>query len=131
MEAIEINKIIEDFAKNIAEEVATKRFYEVDEVKAIATTRLSFALTEILKMQVLEQEDKRAELRAVFNDPGTPIWKRRKVMAELTLLNNEIKKVNKAVAARREFNDYQQLRYFVRQKFGQDTLAEFYSELRS
>jgi hypothetical protein len=130
MEAIEIDKIIEDFAKNIAEEIATKRFYEVDEVKAIATTRLSFALAEILKMQVLEQEDKRAELRAVFNDPKTPIWKRRKVMAELTLLNNEIKKVNKAVSARKDFDEYQKLRYFVRQKFGYDALSEFYNELR-
>jgi hypothetical protein len=130
MEAIEIDKIIEDFAKNIAEEVATKRFYEVEEVKAIATTRLTFALTEILKQQVLSQEDKRAELRAIFNDPKTPAWKQRKVMAELTLLNTEIKKVNKAVSARREYDEYQKLRYFVRQKLGQDALNEFYTGLR-
>lgn len=131
MEAIEINKIIEDFAKNIADEVATKRFYEVEEVKAIATTRLSLALTEILQMQVLSQEDKRAELRAIFNDPKTPPWKQRKVMAELTVLNTEIKKVNKAVTARKEYNEYQKLRHFVKERFGYDVLIEFYKEVRA
>lgn len=131
MEAIEINRVIEDFAKNIAEEVATKRFYEIDEVKAIATTRLSLALTEILQMQVLEQEDKRAQLTAVFTDPKTPKWKRQKVMGELATLNAEIKKVNKAVAARKDFNEYQRLRYFVQHRYGYDVLTEFYNELRT
>lgn len=131
MEAIEMDNIIADFAKNIAEEVATKRFYEIDEVKAIATTRLSLALSEILKMQVLSQEDKRAELRAVFNDPRTPVWKKQKVMAALSKLNTEIKKVNKAVTARRDFDEYQKFRYFVQQRFGYDILKEFYIKLNS
>lgn len=131
MEAIEINKIIEDFAKNIAEEIATKRFYEIEEVKAIATTRLALALTEILQKQVLSQEDKRAELRAVFNDPKVPVWKKQKTMAELTKLNTEIKKVNKAVSARKEFDEYQKLRYFIQQRFGHDVLTEFYDSIRN
>lgn len=131
MQAIEINKVIEDFAKNIAEEVATKRFYQIDEVKAIATTRLSLALTEILQMQVLSQEDKRAALRAVFNDPGTPKWKKNKVMAELAILNTEIKKTNKAVTARKDFDEYQKFRYFIQQRFGYNVLTDFYEEIRT
>jgi hypothetical protein len=129
MKAQEINRIIEDFAKNIAEEVATKRFYEIEEVKAIATTRLSFALTEILRVSVSIYEDEAAKLKAIYTHPDTNGKEKFEIGGQLAVLNHKIKKFKKAKVAQEEGEEYNKLKIFVKHRFGQEVLAEFFTTL--
>jgi len=129
MEALEINKIIEDYAKNIADEVAYKRFYEIDEVKAIAKTRLSFALTEILKLSVSEYENEAVRLKEIYTDPKTCGKEKFAIGGQLSVLNNKIKKYKKAKVAQEEGEEYRMLKKFVKDRFGPEALVEFFANI--
>lgn len=67
------NKIIEDFAKDIAEEVGKKSMYNVSEITAIAATRLSFALSEIIKDKLGREIELRNKIMEQWGDPNTPM----------------------------------------------------------
>src|SRR5688572_30760711 len=105
MEALAIQAVIQDFAKNIAEEVAHKRFYQMEEVKAVATTRLSFALSEILRLQTNQLNEEATTLKQILTDPTTPGWRKFEVAGELSQVNNKLKKINKANAAQQDYNE--------------------------
>jgi hypothetical protein len=126
----EIEKIIDDFAGNISQEIATKRFYEIDEVKAIAKTRLSFALTEVINLSLSECQDQAAALKARYTTPGISGKEKFKIGGELAVLNNKIKKYNKVITARREASEYYALKTFVRKNYGDDTMQAFYNSLK-
>lgn len=116
---------IEDFAKNIAEEISGIRYYEADRIKAIAATRLLFALQELLKMQLLENEEDRAKLKDVYLNPATPNWKKEKLKKEITKLNLVIKQNNRLKTTFADYNEYEQLRHYVMDKFGVPAIKDF------
>lgn len=116
---------IDDFANNIAEEISVIRYFEVDKIRAIAITRLIFALQELLQMQLLEYEEERAILKDVYLNPSTPNWKKEKLKKEITKLNLTIKQNNRLKATFADYNEYEQLRHFVMDKFGVPAIKDF------
>jgi hypothetical protein len=124
----DFNKVmhaIDDFAKNIAEEVANIRYYEVDRIKAIAATRLNFAIQELLHFQLLGYEEEKAKLVEVYLDRATPNWKKEKLKKEITALNLVIKKNNRLKTTFADYNEYEQLRHYVMDKFGIPAIKDF------
>ena len=130
----DLNKIretIEDFAKNIAEEVAHKRYYEVDEIKAIATTRLTLALNELVGMQLLDMESDMVGLVKMYQDPSVPGWKKFKLQGEIAELKLKIKQNNRLKSSFEDYNEYKQLVHYVRDKYGNDVFQDFCDNYRN
>lgn len=124
----DLNKVraaIEDFAKNIAQEVADIRYYEVDRIKAIASTRLNLAIQELLQLQLLDYEQEKAELVDEYLKSATPNWKKEKLKKEITKLNLVIKQNNRLKATFRDYNEYEQLRHYVIDNFGIPAIKDF------
>lgn len=124
----DFNKVkdaIDDFAKNIAEEVANIRYYEVDRIKAVASTRLNFAIQELLQLQLLDNEEEKAKLVDQYINPSIPNWKKEKLKRQITALNLEIKKSNRLRATFADYNEYRQLSHYLIDKFGVQILEDF------
>jgi hypothetical protein len=129
MNAYKINDIIDDFAKDIAKEIAEKRFYEMEEVKAIAKTRLLFALTEILAVSINNYEAEAARLKAIYADPSVTGRYRAEIGGKLGVVNDKLKMYRKAIKAQEEGDEYQKLKAFVKGRFGPEVLAEFFQNI--
>jgi hypothetical protein len=129
MTVYKINDIIDDFAKSIAEEIGQKRFYEISEVKAVAKTRLSFALTEILAVSVDKYEGEQARLKEIVADPTVTGHYRAEISRKLGVVNDKLKKYRKAIKAREEGDEYDKLKSFVRDKYGTEALNDFFKNI--
>jgi hypothetical protein len=124
----DFNKVrdaIDDFARNIAQEVADIRYYEVDKIKAIAATRLNFAVQELLQLQFLDYEKQKATLVDQFINRHTPNWKKEKLKRQITALNLEMKQNNRLRATFADYNEYRQLSHYIIDKYGKDVLHDF------
>jgi glutamyl-tRNA reductase len=124
----DFNKVraaIDDFAKNIAQEVADIRYYEVDKIKAIAATRLNFAVQELLQMQFLDYEQEKAKLVDQYIDPHIPNWKKEKLKRQITALNLEMKQNNRLRATFADYNELRQLSHYIIDKYGKEVLHDF------
>jgi hypothetical protein len=122
----ELDKLMNEFSENIAAEVSEKRMYEVAEVKAIAKTRLWFAITQCLQLQVTEAENRRRGLVQLYHDQRLPNWKRIKLQAELAEVTAEKKDANRLLHTMADYNEYEQLRHYIRDKYGYEALKDFY-----
>lgn len=120
-----IRETISSFAKSIAVEVADKRYYNVDEIKLIAETRLEFALWDIVQINVLLFESEKERLIVEYTDPSTPNWRKQKLQGEIRRIGNAKKKFNRVHSSLSDYNEYRQLKTFVTTKFGEEVLRDF------
>jgi hypothetical protein len=120
-----VRQAIDDFAKSIAEEVANIRYYEVDRIKAVASTRLNMAIQELLQMHLFDLEQEKADLVAAYLDLRTPNWKKERLKKEIAGLNVELKKSRRLKCTFGDYSEYQQLRHYLKEGIGQQVLDDF------
>lgn len=124
----EIEARIKTFSDDIAKEIAQKRFYEMEDVRAIAKTRLYLALSEVVEMFVIEMEDERLTLVEQYNNPDVPNWKKEKIKARLSVLNNQHKKYKRANHSFEDYNDYQRLKDYLKRNGHEQILQSFFDK---
>ena len=76
-------------------------------------------------MQWLEYEEERAKLKDVYLNPRTPNWKKEELKKEITKLNLVIKQNNRLKSTFADYNEYEQLRHYVMDKFGVSAIKDF------
>jgi len=120
----ELHKRMDAFAENIAKEVAEKRFYEIEEIKAIAKTRLFWAIHDCLQIQVTEKEKERRELVEAYGKVSGS-HKTIKIGVEISKVNAEKKDANRLMHTIQDYNEYEQLKHYVKDKFGENAFFDF------
>jgi len=118
----ELHETMDAFAEVIAKEVAEKRFYEVAEVKAIAKTRLWSAIFECLNLQVSNAEIERRKLVEEYADAKE---NRIEIGAKLAKVNAQKADANRLMHNLRDLNRFEQLRKYVKEKFGISAWKDF------
>lgn len=63
--------------------------------------------------------------------PNTPGWKKNKLQAQLTKINAQIKKTNLSIHNCMDSNEYQQMKIFFKNKYGDKALNDFYAYLNN
>lgn len=123
----ELHDRMDYFAENIAAEVAEKRYYEIAEVKAIAKTRLWFAITDCLELQVTDAENRRRLLIDAYGKPGLPQWRKLELASEISKVNSEKGDANRLLHTMQDYSAFEQMKNYIRQQFGQDSLESFFN----
>lgn len=118
----ELHERMDAFAENIAKEVAEKRFYEIAEVKAIAKTRLWFAIYDCLQLQVT---DKEKELRKLVEEYGKAKGNRIQLGTVIAKVTSEKKDANRLMHTMQDYNEYEQLKKYVKEKCGENIFMDF------
>lgn len=118
-----IKDILNDFSKNIAEEIATKRFYELEEIKAIASARLYWALGELLKEQIKTIDREIMELRIEL--ANSPKSKQHVISLKLSKEKEKRKLYMSAADEYEGLNNFRLLKKYVKEKFGKEVIEDF------
>lgn len=118
----ELHSRMDFFADEIAKEVSEKRYYEVAEIRAIAKTRLWFAIYDCIQLQVTEKENERKKL---VNEYAKAKEDRIKIGAVLSKVNAEKKEANRLLHTMKNYNEYEQLKHFVKNRIGKEVFDDF------
>ncbi len=122
----ELHETMDFFAENIAAEVSEKRLYEVAEIKDIAKTRLWIAISECLQIQVTDAEKRRRDAVAEYGKPGIPHWKKVEMGAQIAKINAEKKDANRLMHTIQDYDAFEQLKFYVKDKIGQEYYDDFF-----
>ena len=120
-----IQKLI-SYCENLAEQIIAERYLDKESLSFKIGVIFQSAFTDILNGQLAEKESERNRLWRKQEFEIKDGKERQFIQQQLIIINSEIKRLNKTMHLIQDFNDYQNLKKFVEQKFGCNALQEFY-----
>ena len=109
----------------MAAELAERRIYDPKEFEAFIKTRLYAALHELVKIESSNLEQKRNGLVEAYTS-NVPAFKKRELKNQLAALTPKLKELHRLRKSFDDYNEYKQLKGFVREKFGEHELDNFF-----
>jgi len=120
----EIHASLDYFAENIAKEISEKRYYEIEEIKAKAKTRLWFAITDCLSITINDSEEKKRKLVSEYQNCNDS--RKIHIGIEISKLNSKIKDANKVIMLQRDYEEYEMLKKYVKDNYGNEVMQSFF-----
>jgi hypothetical protein len=120
-----LDAVVEDFSNIIAQEIADRRMRDTKDVAAYAKTRLYIAIKECLKIQLSTLEIKKAELSKVAQSPESNGYQKAYAHSELAIIKKQLKEIHLTLSGITDFDEYKQLKRFVRVKYGDEVMRDF------
>jgi hypothetical protein len=116
---------IKHFAEMIAAELAERKIYDQKEFEVFIRTRMYIALHELLKIESSELEEKRKGLVDAYTS-DIPASQKKQLRHQLSILTPRLKELHRLRKSFDDFNEYKQLKGFVKEKFGAEELDNFF-----
>ena len=116
---------IKKFSELIATELAERRIYDPKEFEAFIKTRMYFALHELVKIESSDLEQQRKGLVDAYTS-ALPANYKKQLRDQLSALTPKLKEMNRLRKSFDDFNEYKQLKGFVKEKFGEEELTNFF-----
>jgi hypothetical protein len=120
-----LDAVVEDLSNIIAQEIADRRMRDTKDVAAYAKTRLYIAIKECLKIQLSSLEIRKAELSKMAQSPQSNGYQKAYAHSELAIIKKQLKEIHLTLSGITDFDEYKQLKRFVREKYGYDALQDF------
>jgi len=115
-------RILEEWSDYVANELATRKFFNIEECKVFAKSIMKVCIEKIIENQASDLKEERAKLVLMKHEKGhTP-----DVDAKLTKVNSDIKKRNRVMTDFDMENKFMILQKHVIDNFGQQSLRDFY-----
>lgn len=119
-----LDKIIDSWAESISNEISERKFINIKEFKSFAKVRLFQSISDCIKIDIENLEDKRISL---IDKVKTSKGKARNIMqTKLLKVNLEKKRANRLKHSLRDYNEYKQLSSYIKQRYGWDVMKDFY-----
>ena len=109
----------------IAAELAERRIYDQKDFEVFIRTRMYAALHQLVKIESFELEEKRKNLVDAYTS-DIPASQKRKLKHQLSLLTPRLKELHRLRKSFDDFNEYKQLKGFVKDKYGVEELDNFF-----
>jgi len=116
---------IKDFAEMMTAELAERKIYDQKDFEIYIKTRLYFALQELVKIESFSLEEKRKGLVDEYTS-DIPAHQKKQLKRQLSMLTPRLKELHRLRKSFDDFNEYKQLKGFVKEKFGADELDNFF-----
>jgi hypothetical protein len=113
------------FSEMIATELAERRIYDPKEFGAFIKTRFYAAMNELVRIESSDLEQRRNGLVEAYTS-NLPAFKKRELKNQLATLTPKLKELNRLRKSLDDYNEYKQLKGFVREKFGEAELDNFF-----
>ena len=124
----EVNKLIDDYSKSIAQELSDIRFWEVEKIKATISTMVKLAMIDCLEIQTIGLEKQKFSLVKEYNTPGIATWKLERLKMQLIEINKKIKEANRLRWEFSQDTDYRNFRDWMRNNGHDDILNHYFTE---
>jgi len=116
---------IKHFAEMIAAELAERRIYDQKEFEVFIKTRMYAALHELVRIETFDLEEKRKSLVDAYTS-DVPASQKRQLKDQLSILTPRLKELHRLRKSFDDFNEYKQLKGFVKDKYGAEELDNFF-----
>ena len=122
-------KVLEDTIKHFAElmaaELAERRIYDKKEFEAFIKTRLYVALSDLVKIESSDLEKQRNGLVEAYSS-NLPSFQKKELRNQLSTLTPRLKELHRLRKSFDDFNEYKQLKKFIKDKYGAEELENFF-----
>src|SRR3982751_5438305 len=112
---------IKDFAEMMSAELTERKIYDKKDFEIFIKTRLYLALQQLVKIESLNLEERRKGLVDEYTS-DIPASQKNQLKRQLSLLTPRLKELHRLRKSFDDFNEYKQLKGFVKEKFGVDAL---------
>lgn len=119
------------YAENIANEICDMSIINLKSVQQTIKTRFSFIIKDLLTKNVSDVERKRNYLKDEYLNQSTPNWRKEDLKRQITKINSEIKELNIGVHNVKDYNEYQLLKQFVFDNYGEEVIKDFYDKINN
>jgi hypothetical protein len=116
---------IRHFAEMIAAELAERKIYDQKEFEAFIKTRMYAALNEMVRIETSDLEKRRNTLVEAYTS-NVPAFRKRELKNQLASLTPKLKELHRLRKSFDDYNEYKQLKGFVKEKFGEEELDNFF-----
>ena len=114
------------YAERLANDIAEMRMMDIDELKIKIRVQMLLAFQKILETSIDDLEGMRNKLWRKAESEVPNGYERQKLQDKLSVIKGELHQKRKSLNSIREFNEYTHLKQFVRDKYGNDVLKEFF-----
>lgn len=116
---------ITDFANSLAQEIAQRQIFDVNEIASMIKVRTNFAIRELMNEYTTESEKEYMNL--VYQQSRQRVGSKEYIEFgyKLAALKHKKAAANRAANNLKRQDDYQLLKNFVIDKFGDDVYNEF------
>jgi len=109
----------------ISAELAERRIYDPKEFEVFIKTRLYAALHELVKIESSDIESRRNGLVKEYTS-NIPEFQKKELRNQLSTLKPKLKELHRLRKSFDDYNEYKQLKGFVKEKFGAEELDNFF-----
>lgn len=117
---------IKQFANELSIELSKRNLFDIDEVSAVISARMSGFVTTVVKAHSTDAENQYIEL--LEKQSKVPLHSKEyvKIGYKLSLLKNKKARANRAVYSIKSVDQLPRLKKFIKDKYGVEVLKEFY-----
>lgn len=122
-----LEEILTHHATEITADLSGRKTYNVDEVRAMITTRLYSAMYDFSKTNHLALCQKRASMVEEYGRLHRMSDKSKAIQhgTKIAKVNEAKKKANYLYQTLKNYNEFQQLRHYILDKFGEEVMTDF------
>lgn len=121
-----ISSVIDEHAEMISSELIEIRIYDIDRLKAQLKVRLKDAIKNSLQSFKVEGED---ELNILLDKQAIVGTGDRNLNRKISVASGKVKEARRALHTIRDWDEYLSLKKFIREKFGDAVMDEFYKDI--
>ena len=121
----DLKEKLEYYSRNIAVEICDKPSFDVAEIQLTIKTRMLMALKEMTESKTTLLERKINDLKDEYLS-DVPNWRKEDIKRSLVNLNAEMKIYNKTMSEIKNTDEYNLLKIYVRENFGNEAMDKFY-----
>lgn len=122
----DVDSILEVYANNISKEIIERKVFDVEEIKLLLKIRLLFFFNEYMRMLSDDMDDEYRRLKILVQSKSTPVNKIEGYKKRLIDIKGQRANINRGLTALKEYDEYRQLKIFVRDKYGCEVIEDFY-----
>ena len=120
-----LEESIRHFAEMMAGELTDRRIHDRQEFEAFIKTRLYAALHELVKIESSDLEKKRNRLVETYTS-NIPEFRKKELRNQLSTLTPKLKELHRLRKSFDDYNEYKQLKGFVKERYGEEELDNFF-----
>ncbi len=120
-----LSEIISGYAEEVAKEISEMKMYDVSRATNVLSLRIKWILTSVQDSITNKAEQHYQRLKAEVNRTDNTSWQTDKFRLELTAAKAAAKEANRVQHIFERATQYEALKLFVKEKFGENALNEF------
>jgi len=123
-----IANAINEMADRLSKSICERNYFNPHDIATIIKIGVSTDIEQYINSISNELKEERDLMAAQYNSAQTPLWKKKELQNKLLENKSLVKKSNILIADLRKNNEYQRLKYYLKENGHSYILEQFYEQ---